>query len=145
MVAIDTMAIGGSWVAKDLLHVRILFILKNLIVIVYLQQMEENSEYKSYKIITLNDDPPANCLWINGTVLHIPLDRRYKQSIQVNIIQFIFDNKIKYLLYQTLTSRLGPTVSDIELLNSEFAKIDCVLSNRCLLFNRSKENTNNDR
>ncbi|CAF2382906.1 unnamed protein product [Rotaria sp. Silwood2] len=101
MVAMDTMAIGKSDIAKDLLR-----------------QMEENSEYKSYKIITLRDDPAANCLWINGTVLHLPLDHRYGDSIRI------------------LTSRLGPTVSHGELLNSEFAKIDCVLSSRCLLFNR---------
>jgi hypothetical protein len=29
MVATDTMAIGGSWIAKDLLHVRVVFILEN--------------------------------------------------------------------------------------------------------------------
>ncbi|CAF0820559.1 unnamed protein product [Rotaria sordida] len=101
MVAMDTMAIGKSDIAKDLLR-----------------QMEENGEYKSYKIITLRDDPAANCLWINGTVLHLPMNHRYEDSIRI------------------LTSRLGPTVSQGELLNSEFAKIDCVLSSRCLLFNR---------
>ncbi len=47
--------------------------------------MEENSEFKSYKIITLHDDPPANCLWINGTLLHLPIDHRYGDSIRVNI------------------------------------------------------------
>ncbi len=47
--------------------------------------MEEISEYKSYKIITLQEDPPANCLWINGTVLHLPSDR-YGESIRVSII-----------------------------------------------------------
>ncbi len=51
--------------------------------------MEENSEFKSYKIITLHDDPPANCLWINGTLLHLPIDHRYGDSIRVNI-QFNF-------------------------------------------------------
>ncbi|CAF4550318.1 unnamed protein product [Rotaria sp. Silwood1] len=101
MVAMDTMAIGKSDIAKDLLR-----------------QMEENSEYKSYKIISLRDDPAANCLWINGTVLHLPMDHRYGESIRI------------------LTSRFGSTVSHAELLNSEFAKIDCVLSSRCLLFNR---------
>ena len=57
--------------------------------------MEENSEYKSYKTITLHDDASANCLWINGTVLHLPSDHRNRESIQVNIIQFMFDNKLK--------------------------------------------------
>jgi hypothetical protein len=52
--------------------------------------MEENSEYKSYKIITLRDDPPANCLWINGTLLHLPMDHRYGESIRVNIISLFF-------------------------------------------------------
>jgi hypothetical protein len=47
--------------------------------------MEENSEFKSYKIITLHDDPPANCLWINETLLHLPIDHRYGDSIRVNI------------------------------------------------------------
>ncbi|CAF3226674.1 unnamed protein product, partial [Rotaria sp. Silwood2] len=90
-------------------------------------QMEEMSEYKLYQTITLRDDAAANCLWINGTILHLPTDHRYEESIR------------------TLTSRLGSTLSHSELLNSEFAKIDCVLSNRCLLFNRSKEYNNNDR
>jgi hypothetical protein len=89
--------------------------------------MEEMSEYKSYKIITLRDDPAANCLWVNGTVLHLPADHRYGESIRI------------------LTDRLGPTVSYGELLNSEFAKIDCVLSSRCILFNRPKGNINIDR
>jgi len=110
MVGMDTMAIGGSEIAKDLLR-----------------QMEEMSEYKSYKTITLHDDPEANCLWINETVLHLPADHRYGESIRI------------------LTTRLGTTVSHGELLNSEFAKIDCVLSSRCLLFNRPKENIINDR
>jgi hypothetical protein len=51
--------------------------------------MEEMSEYKSYKIITLRDDPPANCLWINGTVLHLPTDHRYGESIRVIILYFL--------------------------------------------------------
>ncbi|CAF3319498.1 unnamed protein product [Rotaria socialis] len=110
MVAMDTMAIGKSDIAKDLLR-----------------QMEENSEYKSYKIITLRDDPAANCLWINGTVLHLPMDHRYGESIRI------------------LTSRLGSTISHGELTNSEFAKVDCVLSSRCILFNRPKEINNVDR
>ena len=42
-----------------------------------------------------------------------------------------------------LISRFDPTMSHAELVNSEFAKIDCVLSSRCLLFNRPKENNNN--
>jgi len=99
MVGIDTMAVGGSDIAKDLLH-----------------QMEENSEYKSYKTITLRDDPPANCLWVNETLLHLPIDLRYGESIRI------------------LTNRLGPTISHGELQNSEFAKVDCVLSSRCLFF-----------
>ena len=45
--------------------------------------MEDISEYKLYKIITLRDDPPANCLWINGTVLHLASDYRYEDSIRV--------------------------------------------------------------
>ncbi|CAF1297363.1 unnamed protein product [Rotaria sordida] len=45
MVGMDTMAIGGSGIAKDLLR-----------------QMEEMSEYKLYKTITLRDDAAANCL-----------------------------------------------------------------------------------
>jgi len=110
MVDMDTMAIGGSDIAKDLLR-----------------QMEEISEYKSYKVITLRDDPAANCLWVNGTVFHLPADHRYGESIRI------------------LTDRLGPTVSYGELQNSEFAKIDCVLSSRCLLFNRPKGNINTDR
>jgi hypothetical protein len=57
--------------------------------------MEENSEYKSYKIITLRDDPAANCLWINGTVLHLPIDHRYGESIRVNFIEFFFHFKLK--------------------------------------------------
>jgi hypothetical protein len=57
--------------------------------------MEAKSEYNSYKTITLKHDPPANCLWINGTVLHLPLDRRYRESIRVNIIWFIFVCKLK--------------------------------------------------
>ncbi|CAF1636033.1 unnamed protein product [Adineta ricciae] len=101
IVGMDTMAIGGSDIAKDLLR-----------------QMEEMSEYKSYKIITLPDDTAANCLWINDTVFHLPADQRYGESIRI------------------LTNRLGPSVSHGELQNSEFAKIDCVLSSRCLLFNR---------
>ncbi len=48
--------------------------------------MEENSEFKSYKTITLRDDPPANCLWINQTLLHLPIDPRYGESIRVNYI-----------------------------------------------------------
>jgi len=99
MVGIDTMAVGGSDIAKDLLH-----------------QMEENSEYKSYKTITLRDDPPSNCLWVNETLLHLPIDLRYGESIRI------------------LTNRLGPTISHGELQNSEFAKVDCVLSSRCLFF-----------
>ncbi|CAF3420279.1 unnamed protein product [Rotaria socialis] len=110
MVGVDTMAIGGSDIAKDLLR-----------------QMEEMSEYKFYKIITLRDDATANCLWINGSILHLPADHRYEESIR------------------TLINRLGSTLSHSELLNNEFAKIDCVLSNRCLLFNRSKEHHNSDR
>jgi hypothetical protein len=50
--------------------------------------MEEISEYKSYKTITLRDDPPANCLWINGSVLHLPSDHRYEDSIRVNILSY---------------------------------------------------------
>ncbi|CAF1273590.1 unnamed protein product [Rotaria sordida] len=61
MVGMDTMAIGGSDIAKDLLR-----------------QMEEMSEYKLYKTITLRDDAAANCLWINETVLHLPADHRYE-------------------------------------------------------------------
>jgi hypothetical protein len=57
--------------------------------------MEAKSEYNSYKTITLKHDPPANCLWINGTVLHLPLDRRYRESIRVNIIRFVFVCKLK--------------------------------------------------
>jgi hypothetical protein len=45
--------------------------------------MEEMSEYKSYKIITLRDDPAANCLFVNDTVLHLPADHRYGESIRV--------------------------------------------------------------
>jgi len=41
------------------------------------------SEYKSYKIISLHDDPAANCIWTNGTVLHLPADQRYSESIRV--------------------------------------------------------------
>lgn len=52
--------------------------------------MEEMSEYKSYKIITLRDDPPANCLWVNGTVLHLPTDHRYGESIRVITLYFFF-------------------------------------------------------
>lgn len=48
------------------------------------QQMEEMSEYKSYKIISLRDDPTANCIWVNGTVLHLPADQRYGESIRVS-------------------------------------------------------------
>ena len=51
--------------------------------------MEEISEYKSYKTITLHDDPPANCLWINGTVLHLPSDYRYQDSIRVNNLSYV--------------------------------------------------------
>ena len=51
--------------------------------------MEEISEYKSYKIITLREDPPANCLWINGTILHLPSELRYEDSIRVKIL-FLF-------------------------------------------------------
>ena len=47
--------------------------------------MEEVSEFKSYKIISLRDDPPANCLWINGTLLHLPDDHRFGESIRVNL------------------------------------------------------------
>ncbi|UJR10784.1 hypothetical protein I4U23_014971 [Adineta vaga] len=101
MIGMDTMTVGGSDIAKDLLR-----------------QMEEMSEYKSYKIITLPDDVAANCLWINDTVYHLPADQRYGESIRL------------------LINRLGPNVSHGELQNSEFAKMDSVLSNRCLLFNR---------
>jgi hypothetical protein len=52
--------------------------------------MEENSEYKSYKTITLRDDSSANCLWVNGTLLHLPIDHRYGESIRVNIILLFF-------------------------------------------------------
>lgn len=41
------------------------------------------SEYKSYKVISLRDDPPANCLWVNETLLHLPADHRYGESIRV--------------------------------------------------------------
>jgi hypothetical protein len=44
-----------------------------------------------------------------------------------------------------LISRFSPTMSHAELQNSEFAKTDCVLSNRCILFNRPKENGYTDR
>jgi hypothetical protein len=54
--------------------------------------MEENSEYKSYKTITLRDDPAANCLWINGTLLHLPIDHRYGDSIRVNSVLVLFKN-----------------------------------------------------
>ncbi|CAF1006034.1 unnamed protein product [Adineta ricciae] len=110
MVATDTMAIGGSIVAKDLLR-----------------QMEENGHYSSYKIISLKDDVAANCLWINGTVLHLPVDSRYGESIRI------------------LLNRLGSTTSHAELNNNEFGKVDCVISSRCLLFNRPKENNTNDK
>jgi hypothetical protein len=52
--------------------------------------MEENSEYKSYKTIKLRDDSSANCLWVNGTLLHLPIDHRYGESIRVNIILLFF-------------------------------------------------------
>lgn len=52
--------------------------------------MEEISEYKSYKIISLPDDPPANCLWINGTVLRLASDYRYEDSIRVRKLSFHF-------------------------------------------------------
>jgi hypothetical protein len=52
--------------------------------------MEENSEYKSYKTIKLRDDSSANCLWVNGTLLHLPIDHRYGESIRVNIILLCF-------------------------------------------------------
>jgi hypothetical protein len=58
--------------------------------------MEENSEYKSYKVITLRDDSPANCLWVNGTLLHLPIDHRYGENIRVNIILFIFFKIINF-------------------------------------------------
>jgi hypothetical protein len=94
MVAIDTMAIGGSDIAKDLLRVR-----RSLPVrwpcrsrVFPLQQMEEMSEYKEYKTITLRDDPAANCLSINGTVLHLPADHRYGESIRVNLSTNTFDD-----------------------------------------------------
>lgn len=110
MIDVDTMAIGASDTARNLLR-----------------QMEEMSEYKYYKIVRLNDDSPANCLWINGTVLHLPSDHRYGESIRI------------------LTNRLGSNVSHGELVNSEFAKIDSVLSNRCLLFNRLRDTSNDYR
>lgn len=50
--------------------------------------MEEISEYKLYKIISLHDDPPANCLWINGTVLHLASEYRYEDSIRVRQFSF---------------------------------------------------------
>ena len=52
--------------------------------------MEENSEFKLYKTITLRDDPSANCLWINGTLLHLPTDHRYGESIRVNSSENLF-------------------------------------------------------
>jgi hypothetical protein len=48
------------------------------------------SEFKSYKTITLRDDSAANCLWVNETVLHLPTDHRYEESIRVIIILFDF-------------------------------------------------------
>ena len=51
--------------------------------------MEEMSEYKSYKIITLPDDTAANCLWINDTVFHLPADQRYGESIRVGSKLFL--------------------------------------------------------
>ena len=47
--------------------------------------MEEVSKFKSYKIISLRDDPPANCLWINGTLRHLPEDYRFGESIRVTL------------------------------------------------------------
>jgi len=44
-----------------------------------------------------------------------------------------------------LTDRLGPNMSFAELQNTEFAKIDAVLSSRCLLFNRPKDSVHTDR
>jgi len=60
--------------------------------------MEENSEYKSYKTIKLRDDSSANCLWVNGTLLHLPIDHRYGENIRVNIILFIFFKIINFIL-----------------------------------------------
>lgn len=60
--------------------------------------MEEMSEYKSYKIITLPDDTAANCLWINDTVFHLPADQRYGESIRVGseLISNILFNEIRF-------------------------------------------------
>ena len=55
--------------------------------------MEENSEFKLYKKISLRDDPSANCLWINGTLLHLPIDHRYGESIRVNFIENSFSKE----------------------------------------------------
>jgi hypothetical protein len=62
--------------------------------------MEEMSEYKSYKIITLRDDPAANCVLVNDTILHLPADHRYGESIRVILFYFILfqDNNIIILL-----------------------------------------------
>jgi len=101
MVGMDTMAIGGSDIAKDLLRVRKNFFkYKKVKFIMYLQQMEEMSEYKSYKIITLHDNPDDNCVFVNDTVLHLPADHRYGESIRVILFNVILfqDNNIIILL-----------------------------------------------
>jgi hypothetical protein len=56
--------------------------------------MEEMSEYKSYKTITLRDDPAANCLYINETVLHLPADHKYGESIRVIILILFYSELI---------------------------------------------------
>ena len=100
MVATDTMAIGGSDIARDLLRVRLLDALcESLSLIVSLQQMEEMSEYKSYKTITLHDDPAANCLWVNETVLHLPSDHRYGESIRVSaLLSILLISELRFAL-----------------------------------------------
>ncbi len=52
--------------------------------------MEENREFKSYKTITFHRDPPADCLWIHVSLLHLSIDHRYGDSIRVNIHLFPF-------------------------------------------------------
>lgn len=46
---------------------------------------------------------------------------------------------------QILIDRLGSKVSHIQIFNSEFSKIDSIISNRCLLIDRPNDNLNTER
>ena len=85
MCGIDTIAISSSDAGKKAWR-----------------EIESNAHFKNYKCVVFPDDNGANCLFINGTVLHPP-ESEYPDS---------------YKVWQTVD------LPRVELPNSELAKTD---------------------